>query len=236
MVAAARGLVPILVDCSQRGAHQDLQTRYGVRGYPTVLFLDPQGTPIAALGAREPAAVRAQIEQVVLAHPPARPTRRPPAGPGDAPPEARPSAPGARVRVADATLEEGLERARADGKLLAVVFAAPEERPREQQTEQVVDAMRGRGMDQLPQRFHWIRRPLCDDLGLNTEEADAYACRRAPSLVLFGPWAEVERGRPPPALLTFDDLKGIRAALERGIVTAARAGHPPKQPAPAEPR
>lgn len=237
MVAASRGLVPILVDCTQQNAHQELKQRYGVRGFPTVLFLDAQGTPVGQLGDRTPAAVKAQLEQVARDHgPPQRPARRPPAG-GDAPPaDATPSAASPRVRVTDATLEEGLEQARAAGKLLGVIFTPPEEHPRDEQTELVIQSLHARGMDQLPERFHWIRRPLCDDIGMNTPEADVYDCRKAPSVVLFDPWAEAKRGRPFPALLTTGELKDMKAALQRATIEAARAGHPPAAPAEGEGR
>lgn len=234
MVQAARGLVPVLVDCTRRDAHAELRQRYGVTGYPTVLFLTSRGEPIAALGRRDPEAVKAQFETIAREHGPRRPARQPGAGGQPEQPEPpAPSAPGARVKVVDATIAEGLEQARAEGKLLALIFAEPEGRRRDEQTEQVVVALRGRGMDQLPERFHWVRRPLCDDIGMNTPEADAYQCRRAPTIVLLDPWAEAPRGRPHPALGTKDALGELRAALERASIEAARAGHPP--PAPRRP-
>lgn len=230
MVTASAGLVPIYVDCSAKGSNAELQQKYGVRGYPTVLFLDPEGTPIEPLGAREAPKVKEQIDKIVArfgqAAPPPRPRR--PTSTEPAPP-VEPSAPGGRVKVADGTLEEGLAKAKEEHKLLAVVFTEVDERKRDEHTEQVVEALRARGMDQLPERFVWIRRPVCDDIGLPTPEADAHRASKSPTVVLFDPWAEVQPGRPAPSLVTEDDLAELRAALERGTLEAARAGHPPKE-------
>lgn len=36
----------ILVDCTQEGKNADLQQKYKVRGFPTILFLDAEGIPL----------------------------------------------------------------------------------------------------------------------------------------------------------------------------------------------
>lgn len=65
MVAAARGLVPVYVDCSAPNAHRDLRARYAVEGLPTVLFLDPAGGVLELLASRRPEEVRSQIRRIV---------------------------------------------------------------------------------------------------------------------------------------------------------------------------
>ncbi len=54
--------MPILVDCSTRGAHEALLNRYGVRGFPTLLFVNSQGEPVGRMSRRDAATLSAQIE------------------------------------------------------------------------------------------------------------------------------------------------------------------------------
>jgi thioredoxin-related protein len=57
------------VDCDWGKKNNDLSTKYGVRGYPTVIFTDPEGKEIAKLGKRDPASVLAMIEDAAAKHP-----------------------------------------------------------------------------------------------------------------------------------------------------------------------
>lgn len=68
VVSAAQLLVPILVDCSKKGSHDDLMQKYEVRGYPTILFVDARGETIRELDNREANAVKKQIETVAAKH------------------------------------------------------------------------------------------------------------------------------------------------------------------------
>ena len=43
VVAASKGVVCILVDCNWGKANTDLSTKYKIRGYPTILFVDKNG-------------------------------------------------------------------------------------------------------------------------------------------------------------------------------------------------
>jgi thioredoxin-related protein len=61
--------MPIFVDCDWGKKNQDLSTRYKIRGYPTVVFTDPEGTEIERLSKRDAASVAAQIESVAKKHP-----------------------------------------------------------------------------------------------------------------------------------------------------------------------
>jgi hypothetical protein len=39
--ASADKVVPILVDCTKDGQNKELQAKYKVEGYPTLIFVDP---------------------------------------------------------------------------------------------------------------------------------------------------------------------------------------------------
>lgn len=239
VVRSAAGLIPIYVDCTAKGSHPELQQRYGVTGFPTVLFAGPDGAAIGPMNERDAAGVKAHIDRVVAQFAPA-PRARAPRTPGstEAPPPVELSPPGARVPVTEAaTIEEGLARAREDGKLLAVIYTDDAQVARQQAVERVLTALQAPGLDQLPERFTWVRRPVSDSLGLPTPEAEAHDASRSPTVVLFDPWAEAPAGRPFPSLETEDDLKKLRAALEKATLDAARAGHPPRPaPKPAAPK
>jgi hypothetical protein len=57
-------VVPVLVDCTDRGTPKPLAEKYGVRGLPTMLFLDSDGTVVSNLEGRDPASVAAKISMV----------------------------------------------------------------------------------------------------------------------------------------------------------------------------
>ena len=61
--------MPIYVDCDWGKKNRDLSTRYGVRGYPTVIFVDPDGNVVEKLKSRSPGAVASQIEAVAKKFP-----------------------------------------------------------------------------------------------------------------------------------------------------------------------
>lgn len=61
--------MPIFVDCDWGKKNKDVSTKYKVRGYPTVIFTDPEGTEIERLGKRDAESVAAQIEGVAKKHP-----------------------------------------------------------------------------------------------------------------------------------------------------------------------
>ena len=65
MVEASKDLACVLVNCDWGKKNVDLSTQYGVRGYPTVIFCDPDGKPLEELGARDAASVAAQMRRVV---------------------------------------------------------------------------------------------------------------------------------------------------------------------------
>jgi hypothetical protein len=64
VVAASQRIVPIYVDCTKKGDNADLLTKYGVRGYPTVIYTDADGTPIREMQNRDAPAIVKDIETV----------------------------------------------------------------------------------------------------------------------------------------------------------------------------
>jgi hypothetical protein len=62
-------LVPIYVDCTAKGQNGDLQSQYEVKGYPTVLYVDPTGKQIKESGTREAGALQGEINGVAKKFP-----------------------------------------------------------------------------------------------------------------------------------------------------------------------
>jgi hypothetical protein len=73
VVATAQKVVPILVDCSERGVNADLQKKYQVQGYPTVIFADAEGKPIKEMESRDPSSIIRDIDSSAQKNP-GRPT------------------------------------------------------------------------------------------------------------------------------------------------------------------
>lgn len=69
MVAAAAQVVPIYVDCTAKGQNSELQEKYEVKGYPTVLYLNPEGSKIREMGTREAGALTGEINGVAKKFP-----------------------------------------------------------------------------------------------------------------------------------------------------------------------
>lgn len=69
-MAAAQTVVPILVDCSENGQNEALQQKYKVEGYPTILYVDPDGKQIKEMGSRDAGPVAKEIEGVAAKFPP----------------------------------------------------------------------------------------------------------------------------------------------------------------------
>ncbi len=61
--------MPVFVDCNWGKKNQDLSSKFKVRGYPTVIFVDPDGNELERLGKRDAAAVLNQIEGVSKKYP-----------------------------------------------------------------------------------------------------------------------------------------------------------------------
>lgn len=62
-------VVPILVDCSKQGQNADLQQKYKIEGYPTVVYVDPEGKMIKEMGSRDASAICKEIEGLAAKFP-----------------------------------------------------------------------------------------------------------------------------------------------------------------------
>jgi hypothetical protein len=69
VLAATPKLVPVMVDCSARGQNADLMKLYGVSGFPTVIYVDPDGKQIKEMDSREAGAIASEIGQVTARFP-----------------------------------------------------------------------------------------------------------------------------------------------------------------------
>lgn len=231
VVQAFRGVVPVLVDCTTKGSQAELQERHKVTGYPTLVFLDSEGKVLGNLVGAHPAedvlkAVSA-TKQIVAASQ-GQPKSRPSAGAKPAPEVD--TGPGRRLTVHElGSLDEALARAKEEGKLLALVFTVPEPVRRGPDTDAVVEALRAPSMKATGPRFLYVWQPLCDDLGLDTKDAEAWRARKSPAVVVLDPWAEVKQGERLPALASVNQVKDLPGELGRALIEAARAGHPPQQ-------
>jgi hypothetical protein len=64
VVEASKKLMPVLVDCDWGKKNKDVSGKYGVRGYPTIIFTDPDGKEVERLHGRDAASVAGQINGV----------------------------------------------------------------------------------------------------------------------------------------------------------------------------
>jgi hypothetical protein len=64
VVEASKQIVNVFVDCDWGKKNTDLSGKYGVRGYPTVIFTDSAGTQLEKLNDRSPDGVRSQIASI----------------------------------------------------------------------------------------------------------------------------------------------------------------------------
>ncbi len=72
MAQAAKDLTLILLDCTSLAAHKDLKSKYGVMGFPTVVYIDSSGKQVGVMQEREPQSVAASFKDLAQKH-----TRRP---------------------------------------------------------------------------------------------------------------------------------------------------------------
>jgi hypothetical protein len=64
VIQAADSLVCVFIECDWGKKNADLSGRYGVNGYPTVIFCDPDGKALSQLASDEPAAVAKQMKDL----------------------------------------------------------------------------------------------------------------------------------------------------------------------------
>ncbi len=162
MLEAAKGLVPILVDCSQKGP-PELMQKYGVKGYPTVVFTDHTGKEVEKLRGRDPASVKSQIEDVVKKY---------------------------AVQVfLDGSIDDAKAAAKEQGKLLGVVFM--DDDPKSEKKNAYVKAVLLHDeLEALRKQFVWVKRPIEGPDGKTSDEAKGYRATKTGTVVLIDPAAE----------------------------------------------
>ena len=67
MVKASEKLMLVLMDCTG-GKYDAERKKYGVGGYPTIVFLDPEGSKVGELKDRSPDSVVKQFEELLEKH------------------------------------------------------------------------------------------------------------------------------------------------------------------------
>jgi hypothetical protein len=201
VVAACSSIVPIMVDCSKAGAQDELMKRFGVRGFPTVQFLDSNGTKVEDLQGRAAAQVRDQIQKVAQAH--------------------------SRPVVSSMTLDEGMTIAREQRKLLAVVFMDPSGA----ESDGFIDLVLSAELEPVRGRFHWVRRPVMGDNKRLTDEAKEHGAKKGVTLLVLDPWAEGDQRELKKVTgfraLRRDLEKILGEAEKRGHPPAEGAATPP---------
>ena len=65
VVKASEGLIRVLVDADK---DDKVFGKYGVRGMPTILFLDPEGKEVARMNQRDAASVEKQFKEIAEKH------------------------------------------------------------------------------------------------------------------------------------------------------------------------
>lgn len=63
VVEASAKVIPILVDCTDSGAHRNLLQTYEIRGFPTLLFVGPEGETLGRPPNREAESLVQLMEQ-----------------------------------------------------------------------------------------------------------------------------------------------------------------------------
>jgi hypothetical protein len=159
-----------------------------------VIFLDSNGQKLEDLASRDAGPMRDQITRIVQQH------SRPPI-------------------AEDATVEQGLTRAREAKKLLAVLFTDPDA----QETASFMETFLGQPMADMRDGLVWIKRPVHASGNHPTDEAKDHQVSRSPTLVILDPWAEGHDQQ----VKKITNFRSLHRDLEKAIEEAHKAGHPP---------
>ena len=150
-----------MVDCTSN-APRDLMEKYGVRGYPTVVFADPNGNVISKLGDRSAGGVKRQILEVAAKHPMA-------------------------AARDDLTPAEAVALAKTEGKLVAIVFT-DEKKSSRKKNAKLDAAIEGLGDGPAQKGYIFIKRPLRDEAGKRVNaEAKSYRVTSSATIVVVDP-------------------------------------------------
>ena len=156
-----------MVDCSKRGADKGLGAKYGVRGYPTVIFTDATGKQVSKLGQRSANAVETQIKAVV---------------------EKYAAAP--EKEVYD-NVSEALEAGKEKKLLVALIFTDANSKSKStiKKTKQIWETLKSEDMADLKGKFVWCALPLKDGKK-KTDDAKEYRASSSGTFVIVDPAVE----------------------------------------------
>lgn len=65
VVAATQRVIPLYLDCTKKGDNTELMARYKVQGFPTILYVDPDGGVLREMESRDASAIVKDIDIVV---------------------------------------------------------------------------------------------------------------------------------------------------------------------------
>ena len=65
VVTASQRLIPVYIDCTKKGDNTELTARYKVQGFPTILYVDPEGNVLREMESRDATALVKDIDVVV---------------------------------------------------------------------------------------------------------------------------------------------------------------------------
>lgn len=157
-----------MVDCTKRSAETAaLGQKYGVRGYPTVVFTDNEGKVVEKLRSRAANAVETQIKAVAEKY-----SKTPEKEIYDDP-------------------EEALAVAKEKKILVALVFADTESKSKSAQKKnaQILETLKSAEMADLKPKFVWCILPLKADKK-KTENAKTYKASSSGTFVILDPTQE----------------------------------------------
>ncbi|MDF1660422.1 MAG: hypothetical protein P1V97_01535 [Planctomycetota bacterium] len=157
-----------MVDCTKRSqATTALGQKYGVSGYPTVVFTDNEGKVVEKLRSRAAAAVETQIKAVAAKY-----TKTPEKEIYDDP-------------------EEAIEVAKEKKVLVAIVFADTESKSKSTQKKNalIMETLKSDEMADLKPKFVWCVLPLKADKK-KTDNAKEYKASSSGTFVIVDPTKE----------------------------------------------
>ncbi len=69
VVAATQKVIPVLVDCSEKGSNAALMDTYDVQGFPTVVYADPEGKKLKEMGSRDAGPISGEVNALATKYP-----------------------------------------------------------------------------------------------------------------------------------------------------------------------
>lgn len=153
-----------MIDCSKRGANRELLTKYGVRGFPTVVFTDAEGKMVEKLRSRSSNAVEAQIKAVAEKY-----SKTP------------------EKAIYD-DVSEAIEVAKEKSVLLAVIFTDTESKSKSTQKKntQIKELLESDDLGDLKEKFVWCLLPLKENKK-KTDDAKTFKASSSGTFVIVDP-------------------------------------------------